>query len=720
MQNEDAETLRRVDLALAHFAAMPCAVAELITRERIGFACVLSDDGLAVFDRGSQIMLGVAPVMSIREALRLVERHDRAELIAQFRGAGREAVVDIVSSAVSAQRQVHVSISNGYAAEESEGARYLLLRDITEQVDAFDALRTERDHLRHTVELNPQLPWLADAAGNVLAFTERYEKLTGLTQEELVGEGWSLVIHPDDLATAYQATTTSMRTGESLDMRVRIRIADGSYRWYRSTCYPLRDDAGEIMRWFGYTEDIDNYVQIEQQIRWTAEHDALTRLPNRMVFNRKLEDAILKESRLGQKVAILLADVDNFKDVNDVLGHDAGDALLCSFAQLIETVLPEGALLTRIGGDEFAIILPFEGAIGEVQELSETIFEALKEPVAINGHSVECRVSIGASVFPFHGQSPTELFKNADIALYEAKARGRGQLTLFSLEMKQETQRRVAMVNLGRKSVETDSIVPYYQMQVALDGNRPIGFEALLRRRDRQGRICAPATIAAAFEDAGVAEALGDAMLKAVLADMQSARQQGIDLGTMSVNFSTAEFRNPSFAERLSNRVADAGIDFGSFVIEVTESVFLGRQIDNVADTIRKLDKAGFRIALDDFGTGYASLVHLRQLPVDTLKIDQSFICNLAESSDDLAIVTAIINLGESLGLKIIAEGIETERQLEILRELKLDYGQGFLFAHPVAFKDACLLATAAQQREGTPSTWFSGRLDALRLSVAQ
>lgn len=720
MQNEDAETLRRVDLALAHFAAMPCAVAELIIRERIGFACILSESGLAVFDRGSQIMLGVAPVMPIREALHMVERHDRAELISQFRGAGCDAVVDIVSSAVAAQRQIHVSISNGYAAEESDGARYLLLRDVTEQVDAFEALRTERDHLRHTVELNPQLPWLADAEGNVLAFTERYEKLTGLTQEELVGAGWSLVIHPDDLEVAYQATSASMRTGESLDMRVRIRIADGSYRWYRSTCYPLRDDAGEIMRWFGYTEDIDGYVRIEQQIRWTAEHDALTGLPNRMVFNQKLEDAILKESRLGQKVAILLADVDNFKDVNDVLGHDAGDALLCSFAHLIKNVLPEGALLTRIGGDEFAIILPFEGAIGEVQELAETIFEALKEPVAINGHSVECRVSIGASVFPFHGQSPTELFKNADIALYEAKARGRGQLTLFSLEMKQETQRRVAMVNLGRKSVETDAIVPYYQMQVALDGNRPIGFEALLRRRDRQGRICAPATIAAAFEDAGVAEALGDAMLKAVLADMQSARQQGIDLGTMSVNFSTAEFRNPSFAERLSNRVADAGIDFGSFVIEVTESVFLGRQIDNVADTIRKLDKAGFRIALDDFGTGYASLVHLRQLPVDTLKIDQSFICNLAESSDDLAIVTAIINLGESLGLKIIAEGIETERQLEILRELKLDYGQGFLFAHPVAFKDACLLATAAQQREGTLSTWFSGRLDALRLSVAQ
>ena len=693
-----------IDAILSRLNGMGGAFAELMRRERVFFASVFPEDGLVVFDRGAQELLGVGPVCAVRDVLRLIDRPYRRLLVERVATGQIHDSVEVSASHAAGQRSLRIAMT----PDAQSGGVSLMVQDLTDERGMIEQLRVERDHLRHTVELNPQLPWLADPAGNVIAFTERYEKLTGRTQEDLVGNGWELVLHPDDLESAGGAIATSLGTGQPLDMRVRMRMADGSYRWFRATCYPLRNDAGEIIRWFGYTEDIDDYVLIEQRIRWTAEHDALTKLPNRAVFNHKLERAIFEESRLGQKVAILLADVDNFKDVNDVLGHDAGDALLRSFADLIGRVLPDGALLARIGGDEFAIILPFEGAISEVQQLSDRIFAALKDPVAINGHSVECRISIGASVFPFHGQSPTELFKNADIALYEAKARGRGQMTLFSLEMKQETQRRVAMINLGRKAVETDSIIPFYQMQMDLMTNRPLGFEALLRRRDRQGRICAPASIAAAFEDAGVAEALGDAMLKAVLSDMRRARDMGVDMGAMSVNFSTAEFRNPSFAERLSNRVADAGIDFRSFVIEVTESVFLGRQVDNVAETIRKLDKAGFRIALDDFGTGYASLVHLRQLPVDTLKIDKSFVRNLADSRDDLAIVSAIINLGASLDLKIIAEGIETEAQLAILRGLNLHYGQGFLFAHPMPFKDACSLALAAQN--GASHSW-SGAL---------
>ena len=693
-----------IDAILSRLNGMGGAFAELMRRERVFFASVFPEDGLVVFDRGAQELLGVGPVCAVRDVLRLIDRPYRRLLVERVATGQVHDSVEVSASHAAGQRSLRIAMT----PDAESGGVSLMVQDLTDERGMIEQLRVERDHLRHTVELNPQLPWLADPAGNVIAFTERYEKLTGRTQEDLVGNGWELVLHPDDLESAGGAIATSLGTGQPLDMRVRMRMADGSYRWFRATCYPLRNDAGEIIRWFGYTEDIDDYVLIEQRIRWTAEHDALTKLPNRAVFNHKLERAIFEESRLGQKVAILLADVDNFKDVNDVLGHDAGDALLRSFADLIGRVLPDGALLARIGGDEFAIILPFEGAISEVQQLSDRIFAALKDPVAINGHSVECRISIGASVFPFHGQSPTELFKNADIALYEAKARGRGQMTLFSLEMKQETQRRVAMINLGRKAVETDSIIPFYQMQMDLMTNRPLGFEALLRRRDRQGRICAPASIAAAFEDAGVAEALGDAMLKAVLSDMRRARDMGVDMGAMSVNFSTAEFRNPSFAERLSNRVADAGIDFRSFVIEVTESVFLGRQVDNVAETIRKLDKAGFRIALDDFGTGYASLVHLRQLPVDTLKIDKSFVRNLADSRDDLAIVSAIINLGASLDLKIIAEGIETEAQLAILRGLNLHYGQGFLFAHPMPFKDACSLALAAQN--GASHSW-SGAL---------
>lgn len=645
----------------------------------------------------AQLAFGIAGPLSPSEVLQKLDRKDRrkgADFFGSTAKCGERLTVKLQPLVGEiGWIRAQIVFDDGDALEA-------MLVDVTAEHRNIEELVARNEMLFHTVELNPQLPWQCDVNAKVTAFTKRFEDLTGLTQEQLLGDGWPRIIHPHDIERAYIATEHSRTSGLPLDMRVRFRIADGSYRWFRSTCYPLRDKSDRIVRWHGYTEDIDDHVLIEEQIRWTAEHDPLTKLPNRMVFNRQLEAAVRKNAGLGEKVAILLADVDNFKDVNDILGHDAGDALLTAFAEVLMRALPDRAQLSRIGGDEFAVVLPFEGPTSALTDVCKSVFAALRDPITINGQSIECRVSIGASVFPFHGQSPTELFKNADIALYQAKARGRGQMTVFSVDMKQETQRRVAMINLGRKAVETDSIVPYYQLQVAVDGERPIGFEALLRRRDRQGRICAPSSIAAAFEDPGVAEALGDAMLKAVLADIRRAKDEEIDLGTVSVNFSTAEFRSATFVDRLTDRLSAAEMEFGEIMIEVTESVFLGRQVDTVAETIRTLDQLGFRIALDDFGTGYASLVHLRQLPVDTLKIDQSFIRTLADSRDDLAIVTAIINLGASLDLKIIAEGIETAQQLAILKGLNLRYGQGFHFAHPVPIADACALVAPARARE--------------------
>jgi diguanylate cyclase (GGDEF)-like protein/PAS domain S-box-containing protein len=705
----------RVTDVLNRIENVPAPIRAALADAGVAMAYLLRGERRLVLGAAAQRMIGTPEQdVSIEQALRSVARGTRRALVRffdeQLAGGGEPGSEIVVPIQIDDAHRRFIKMS--LSPDEQGSGYFVVMRDTTKLTEYVESLETERDHLRHTVELNPQLPWLADANGQIIAFTERYEKFTGLTQEELIGGGWSLVVHPDDLGVAQERVMHSVMTGTALDVRCRVRTASGIYRWMGVTAYPLRDDNGKVIRWFGYSEDINDHVLIEQQIRWTAEHDALTRLPNRMVFNRQLERIIREENKLGLKVAILLADVDNFKDVNDVLGHDAGDSLLMAFADLIGRILPDKALLSRIGGDEFAIILPFEGPLSELHEVSASIFNALQEPVMVNGQSVECRVSIGASIFPFHGQSPTELFKNADIALYQAKARGRGQMTIFSLDMKQETQRRVAMINLGRKAVEMGAIVPYYQMQVAIDGNRPIGFEALLRRRDRQGRICAPSSIAAAFEDASVAEAIGDAMLKAVLADMVAAKQRGIDMGTVSVNFSTAEFRSTTFVERLTNRISDAGLNFSEVMIEVTEGVFLGRQVDTVSETVRTLDKLGFKIALDDFGTGYASLVHLRQLPVDTLKIDQSFIRTLTESKDDLAIVTAIINLGSSLNINIIAEGIETEAQLAILRGLGLQYGQGYLFAHPVPIEDACALVAPFQTNEPglMEQMWASGR----------
>ncbi|MGH8595083.1 MAG: diguanylate cyclase domain-containing protein, partial [Gammaproteobacteria bacterium] len=372
-------TTRDVVRPLARIDGIPPGITAALSAAGIALAYLLPAEQVLLLSAAAQKLLGVGPTVPVQAAVRAVERRYRRSLVRFFdhrsdrtSDLGGDIVVPL-KIGDGARQWVKMSLS----PDDSGGAgHFVVLRDVTAIKEELESLNRERDHLRHTVELNPQLPWLADAQGNIIAFTERYEKLTGRTQEELVGEGWALITHPDDIELAYDRITHSMMTGAPLDVRVRVKTAMGTYRWMRATAYPLRDEEGQIIRWFGYTEDIDDHVLIEQQIRWTAEHDALTKLPNRMVFNRRLEQMIREENRMGQKVAILLVDVDNFKDVNDVLGHDSGDALLMAFADLMGRVVPEKALLARIGGDEFAIIFPFEGPLTEVELVSNATFAA--------------------------------------------------------------------------------------------------------------------------------------------------------------------------------------------------------------------------------------------------------------------------------------------------------------------------------------------------------
>ncbi len=665
--------------------------------ERMAKALALAGIGTATFDRvggtisfddAAQWLFGVEASYPAAAAARMLDAPSIALLRERFAAGGATGPFEIDALCPDGQRRI-AEIS----AEVGETQAFITLRDITASAGERRTLAEQVEHLWYTVEFNPQLPWFADTEGRIIGCTDRWLTLTGLTSEQAMGyDGWERVAHPDDTGRVYSAVMHAMAQGTSLDVRLRVKVRSGEYRWMRAQAFPRRDEEGTILRWYGYTEDIDDHVLVEQQIRWTAEHDSLTKLPNRLVFNQRLDRALRDDYVPGRKVGLMVIDVDNFKDVNDVLGHDAGDAMLMAFGDMLTSALGNEALLARIGGDEFAVLVESDDPAFDLKDFCEILYGKLKDSIIINGRSIDCRFSIGGAVYPLHGQSPTELFKNADIALYEAKARGKSRFTLFSLEMKQLTQRRVAMINLGREAVEAHAIVPYYQVQMSLEDNRPVGFEALLRHKDRQGRICPPSTIWAAFDDAEVAEALGDAMLTAVLRDIGRAHSEGIDLGTVAINFSTAEFRSNTFVDRLTSRMNEARISFDQLAIEVTEGVFLGRQADKAVETICELDRLGFKIALDDFGTGYASLLHLRQIPVDSLKIDQSFIRNVVDNKDDLAIVAAITNLGDSLGLDVIAEGIETIEQLNVLRRLNLKLAQGFYFARPVPIDQACAL----------------------------
>nr|WP_254911653.1 EAL domain-containing protein [Sphingomonas sp. CDS-1] len=557
----------------------------------------------------------------------------------------------------------------------------LVVVDVTIEHAEIELLRRSMENLRLIVEYNPQLPWIADAEGRIIDFTDRWLENTGLERDEAEGSGWLSATHPDDIEPVTQRVAHSHATGEPFDVRVRLMVND-QYRWMRAQAYPRRDDSGQIIRWYGYTEDIHESVLIEEQIRWNAEHDSLTELPNRAMFNACLDKALAKALTDFKKVGVFLLDIDNFKDVNDLMGHHAGDELLKSFAARLREIFAGDAVVARLGGDEFAILIENVESRQQLADLANRVL-TIRETFFAAGRSLECRVSIGVATFPDDGRVATELLRHADLALYRAKSLGRGRMQMFEQSLLEDMQERVAMINRARTAVRDGTIISYYQPKVSLQTGELVGFEALLRWRDSCGTIRSPAEIYAAFDDHDVADMIGQTMTSQVFADMAAWRARGLPVGHVAINVSSAELRRERFAGRLIETMDRFSIEPHAIEIEITEGVFLGAGSDTVRRSIDELHRCHIPLALDDFGTGFASLSHLRSLPISTLKIDRSFVSGVTARESDAAIVSALITLGRALNMKVVAEGVEEADQSIKLKALGCDYAQGFYFSRP-------------------------------------
>jgi diguanylate cyclase (GGDEF)-like protein len=432
---------------------------------------------------------------------------------------------------------------------------------------------------------------------------------------------------------------------------------------------------------------VTHQKQSEERVRWIANHDPLTGLPNRLLFQERL-DYITGDDTVDSGFALLLLDVDDFKRVNDTLGHDAGDSLLCAFAERLRAATRADDFVARLGGDEFAVILNGVTRPEDVRSAGDAILAELRQPHIHAGRILDCNASIGASLYPAHGTGRTELLKHSDIALYVAKASWRGNLRIFDAGMRSEMQTRLSMLGIAREALREDLIVPFYQPKIDLRTGEVAGFEALLRWRHQNRGIQSPDSIAAAFEDLSTAAAISDRMVEKVIADMRRWLDEGIAFGHVAVNSAAAEFRKGDFAESLLERLHKGGIPPERLQLEVTETVFLGRGADYVERALKTLSNAGVQIALDDFGTGYASLSHLKQFPVDVLKIDRSFIADLGQDPDAAAIIRAVINLGHSLDIEVVGEGIETPEQAQRLTNKGCHFGQGHLYSPAVCAAD--------------------------------
>ncbi len=417
-------------------------------------------------------------------------------------------------------------------------------------------------------------------------------------------------------------------------------------------------------------------------------HDDLTGLPNRRLFQEQLKQALDKAAEAQSKVGLLALDLDNLKAINDRFGHDAGDALLQEFFFRLSDVVRTTDTVARLGGDEFAIILKDVLSDYDVESQAKSILAHMRDPLGYRGRALDCRTSIGGTISSGSETDADELRKQADLALYQCKASGRGTFQMFHPIMREEAQKAASALEVARQVVTWDWIVPFYQPRIDLGSGRLDGFEALLRWHHPRTGIQLPQTIALAFDDSELGRAVGVKMLSSVLRNIHAWRDAGLTTGRIAINASSAEFRQDDYAEHVLAELEQMKLPASCLEIEVTESVFLGRSARNVARALRTLSTAGVTVALDDFGTGYASLTHLKQFPVDVIKLDRSFVNDMETDEDDAAIVAAVLNLGQRLGIKVVAEGVETATQASLLREQGCDFGQGYHFGRPMPASD--------------------------------
>jgi diguanylate cyclase (GGDEF)-like protein/PAS domain S-box-containing protein len=632
------------------------------------------------------------PLLTEQDYAALIHPDDREKAAAEGRAAmasGAESIENEFRIVRASDGEVRWMFNRTRYLRDAEGR---MIAAVGAHMDITDRKRAE-EAARAGQALNLSI---TEASADCIALLDLHGRLTYMNRHGLAAAG-----AVDFGAVAGRKWAESWpAAGSSLDAALEAaraggvgrftgstRSTKGTETWWDVAITPVRGESGAPEALLAISRDITEQRRSVERVRWAADHDAMTGLPNRSYFQEQLQQSLEEASAGGRNVGLLVLDIDNLKEVNDDRGHDAGDALLRVFADRLRIAVRPTDTVARLGGDEFAVILHQLDKGDDVDSIIGPILERLQVSFSHLGNALDCRASVGAAIYPQQGNSPDELMKNADLALYAAKLSHRGSMTMFAPGMRAEMQDRMSMLNLARDAIRQRLIIPYYQPKVNLRTGKLAGFEALLRWRHASRGIQAPATIAEAFGDVELASQIGDRMQELVFADMRSWLDQGLQFHHIAINTSGAEFRKGDFAEKLLTRLERAGVPPELVEVEITEkTAFLGKNSDHVVQALEVLRQHRVRVALDDFGTGFSSLSHLKDLPVDVLKIDRSFVHDIAGTTDadDTAIVLAVINLGRSLKIEVIAEGIENESQAAFLRANGCDTGQGFLFGEAV------------------------------------
>lgn len=566
-------------------------------------------------------------------------------------------------------------------------------------------VRSEKLH-RYLVNNSPDVVYMLDREGRFSFINERIVPLLGYECEELIGVHYRDLVHIEDVEQAgyvFSARTIEDASPRNAELRFKCKDHDRAPKYFEINTIPIELNTKDIFEEgggedsfvgiYGVARDISERKEAERTINFQAYHDLLTRLPNRALFKDRLNLAVAQAKRSGQQMAVMFLDLDRFKLINDTLGHLYGDELLQQVSQRLQDCLREGDTLARFGGDEFTLLLPQISGRADATVIAKKMIEMMRQPFAIEGVEVYVTISVGIAMYPHDGTTMDMLVKNADIAMYHIKGRGKNDYQFFSRDMNEASMRRLSLERDMRKGLESDQFVLYFQPQVDVITGQIVAVEALLRWQHPSLGLIAPTDFIAVAEETGLILPLGEWVIREACSVLKSWRDMGITDARMAINLSAMQIEHKNFVSLVKEVLQQNALAGHDLEMEITENLIM-QDMDNSIKKLIQLSELGVQIAIDDFGTGYSSLSYLQKLPIHTLKIDRSFVHEIQEGPVDACIVDAVIAMARGLKLNLIAEGVETKRQMDYLRAQGCGEMQGFFFGVPASEKDTVEILT--------------------------
>jgi diguanylate cyclase (GGDEF)-like protein/PAS domain S-box-containing protein len=562
------------------------------------------------------------------------------------------------------------------------------LRYAIERKAMEEALFVVKERAQVTLNCIGDAVLCTDISGNITFLNLVAEKMTGWSWEEALGRPMAEVFQILDAVTR-QTTPNPMDVAVELNRTVHLPLncillrRDGFETPIEDSVAPIHDREGKPTGAVIVFRDVSKARAMAAEMTHSAQHDFLTGLPNRMLLNDRVNQAITLAPRHSKKVAVLFLDLDGFKHINDSLGHPIGDKLLQSIAKRLVDCVRSSDTVSRQGGDEFVVLLSEMEQSEDAAISAMRLLQAVAEAHTIDQHDLHVTTSIGVSVFPDDGMDAETLIKNADTAMYQAKENGRQSYQFFKSPMNVRAVERQSIEENLRRALERQEFALHFQPKINLKTGKISGAEALIRWTHPVRGPVSPAQFIPVAEDCGLILPIGQWVLREACKQARAWVEAGLPLATMAVNISSMEFRDENFLQSVFTTLSETGLDPRSLELELTESVLMKRA-ESAASVLKTLREKGVQIAVDDFGTGYSSLSYLRKFPIDALKIDQSFVRQITTTPDDTSIVTAVISMGRSLKLRVVAEGVETHEELVFLQARLCDEAQGYYFSRPV------------------------------------